>query len=193
MLIKKIPTFILQLSDYTEAEVSNRIKYALLVLLLPAGLFIYNAYPEDTLPPDVVVDKIVVAKSERKLLVYANGQLLKKYKIALGKNPIGAKQYEGDNKTPEGVYYINAKTATSKFHKNLGISYPNDTNLINATHSNKSAGGDIKIHGLQNGLGIIGHMHTLIDWTAGCIAITNKEIDDLYCHTSIGTVVEIKP
>ncbi len=113
--------------------------------------------------------------------------------MALGKNPIGAKQYEGDKKTPEGVYFINAKSADSKFHKNLGISYPNKEDIRIAKQIGKAPGGNIKIHGLQNGLGFIGRLQSFSDWTAGCIALTNEEIDELYEHTPIGTPVEIKP
>ncbi len=164
-----------------------------LVCVLLSGDLIYNLKAEEKLPVNATIDKIVVLKSQRKLVAYANGQILQTYTIALGKNPVGAKQYEGDKKTPEGTYFINAKNPESKFHKNLGISYPNENDLKNAIQCGKASGGDIKIHGLQNGLGFIGRPHTLSDWTAGCIALTNQEIDDLYLHTPVGTLVEIEP
>ncbi len=168
-------------------------KFLILFLILIGGILIYDLYPGNKIPANAIVDKIVVLKSERKLLAYANGTILIAYKISLGKNPIGVKQYEGDKKTPEGIYYINNKTAISKFHKNLGISYPNENDLKNAKQIGNPAGGSIKIHGLQNGLGFIGRLQTLSDWTAGCIALTNEEVDDLYNHTPMGTVIEIKP
>ena len=158
-----------------------------------SGILLYSLYPEKKLPSNVIVDKIVVLKSQRKLLAFSHGQVLKTYKVALGKNPIGAKLYEGDNKTPEGTYFIFEKNSNSKFHKNLGISYPNNNDLNNSKQLGKHPGGDIKIHGLQYGLGFIGRFHTLFDWTAGCIAITDQEIDDLYDHTPVGTPIKIEP
>ncbi len=165
----------------------------LLICVLISTCLTYNLYPIGKIPPGVTVDKIVVVKSERKLLAFADGRIVKTYTIALGRNPIGKKQYEGDKRTPEGVYFINDKRANSKFYKNLGISYPNDSDLTNARTIGKPAGGDVKIHGLQNGLGFIGRMQAWADWTAGCIALTNQELDDLYAHTEVGTPIEIRP
>jgi len=156
-------------------------------------LFIYNLLPEKNLPDNTTVDKILVLKSKRQLIVFSKGEQLKTYKIALGSNPIGPKQCEGDRKTPEGLYIINDKNPNSRFHKNLGISYPNADDLKNAQLLNKPAGGDIKIHGLQNGLGFIGKLQTTRDWTAGCIALTNNDVDELFAHTAVGTSIEIRP
>jgi murein L,D-transpeptidase YafK len=164
------------------------ISFVAVVLLL-----VHSMYPGVPLPANMNIDRIEVLKSQRKMSVYSNGVLVRTYKIALGKQPTGAKQQVGDNKTPEGVYTINTKTTESRYHKNLGISYPNETDKNNARMSGAPTGGDIKIHGLQNGLGFIGRLHTVADWTAGCIALTNSEIDDLYEHVSIGISVEIKP
>lgn len=94
------------------------------IFILLAGLITYCFYPESKLPRDKKIDFILVYKSNRQLLAYSNGQLLKTYKISLGKNPVGDKEFEGDNKTPEGIYFINAKNPNSGYHKNLGISYP---------------------------------------------------------------------
>jgi murein L,D-transpeptidase YafK len=137
--------------------------------LLLIGLT-YNLYPQTQLPQDVVIDSMMLTKSKRELSVYNHGRLLKVYPVALGKNPIGRKEVEGDKKTPEGVYKIATKTTASRYHKNLGISYPNEADIENARRLNMSPGSDIKIHGLQNGLGFIGRMQSLRDWTAGCIA-----------------------
>jgi murein L,D-transpeptidase YafK len=119
--------------------------------------------------------------------------LIKSYQIALGKNPTGPKQFEGDFRTPEGLYYINDKNPNSKYHKNLGISYPNEKDLQNAKKQGKKPGGQIKIHGLPKNLSWLGKLHVLVDWTKGCIAVTNEEIDELYEIIEIGTPVEIKP
>ncbi|MBK8353020.1 MAG: L,D-transpeptidase family protein [Saprospirales bacterium] len=116
---------------------------------------------------------------------------MKTYTIALGKTPIGKKQFEGDGKTPEGLYFIDNKSAVSKYHKNLNISYPNKDDIKNATASGKSAGGEIKIHGLPNGIHLENYVIT--DWTLGCIALTNDEIDELFQHIKLGSPILILP
>jgi murein L,D-transpeptidase YafK len=157
------------------------------------GFTVYYFYPENNLPSNIQIDKLVVYKSKRQMLAYSNGQLLKTYKISLGKQPIGDKQFEGDKKTPEGFYLINDKNAHSGYHKNLGISYPNKDDIYNAKQLGKSTGGDVKIHGLKNNQGFINKFHRWFDWTLGCIALTNEEIDELYQSVKIGTPIEIKP
>jgi len=118
---------------------------------------------------------------------------VKTYKISLGRSPKGAKEFEGDRKTPEGFYTINDKNPNSGWHKNLGISYPNQKDINHAKSLGKSPGGLIKIHGLPNDNNYIGRFHGLFDWTLGCIAMTDKEIDELYKHVEIGTTIEIRP
>lgn len=139
------------------------------------------------------VDKIVVEKKKRRLTTYSGNKLIKVYKISLGRNPKGHKQFEGDKKTPEGIYRINDKNPNSKYYKNLGVSYPNKKDILYAKKHNKSPGGQIKIHGLPNGKGWIGRFHLWYDWTAGCIAVTNSEMEELYNSVKIGAVIEIKP
>ena len=166
-------------------------RYILFGLLL--GVIVYYFYPDKKLPENVTIDKIVVLKSKRELQAYSNGQLIKTYTVSLGGNPIGDKEFEGDKRTPEGLYMINDKNPNSGYFKNLGISYPNSEDIVEANKINKPPGGEIKIHGLRNGLGIIGKFQRWMDWTLGCIALTNAELDELYNHTSIGTPIEIKP
>jgi murein L,D-transpeptidase YafK len=139
------------------------------------------------------VDTIKVYKAKRLLETYYKGKLIKSYKISLGGSPVGHKQEEGDNKTPEGAYVINDKNPNSAYHKNLGISYPNAQDIKAAKKRGKSPGGDIKIHGLPNGMGSIGKAHLLSDWTLGCLALTNEEIDELYDAVPIGTPILIYP
>lgn len=165
----------------------------LIISSIVFGLVIYFFYPEDKLPADTQIDKLVVYKSKRQLLAYSNGQLVKTYKISLGTQPIGAKEFEGDKKTPEGLYFINDKNPNSIFHKNLGISYPDKKDIINAKRLGKKAGGDIKIHGLSDNRNYIKKFHRWRDWTAGCIAVTNEEIDELYAAVKIGSPIEIYP
>ncbi|AWI27262.1 hypothetical protein HYN49_10180 [Flavobacterium pallidum] len=165
--------------------------YALITITCCAA--IYYFWPEKKLPAGTVIDSLVVYKSERQLLAYSDGNLIKTYAISLGKNPIGHKVFEGDMKTPEGTYTINAKNANSGYHKNLGVSYPNDLDCAVAKRIGKSPGGDIKIHGIRNGRGYIGKFHRWTDWTHGCIAVTDEEIDELFDAVAIGTSIEIKP
>ncbi len=121
------------------------------------------------------------------------GKVLKTYAIALGSSPEGRKECEGDMKTPEGIYTIDSKNPNSAYHLYMGISYPNSADRQHATALGKSPGSDIKIHGLKNGSVNIGKAHLLSDWTHGCIAVTNEEIEELYLLVAIGTVIEIKP
>ncbi len=140
------------------------------------------------------IDKIVVRKSVREMDVFYQGKLLKTYPIALGKNPIGHKEFEGDMKTPEGRYTIHDRNANSGYHKNLGISYPNEADIAHAASHGKSAGGAIKIHGIKNGYGnIVGEKHLLKDWTHGCIAVTDREMDELFVAVVDNAVIEILP
>jgi murein L,D-transpeptidase YafK len=165
-----------------------RLLFLLLVLIV-----VYYFFPETKLPSDIKIDKLVVVKSERKLIAYSNDKELKTYVISLGGEPKGHKQYEGDNRTPEGNYFINAKNPLSGYHKNLGISYPNEEDKLQARKMGKHPGGEIKIHGLRNGMGFIGKFHRWFDWTLGCMALTDEEVDELYKAVPIGTPIEIHP
>ena len=124
---------------------------------------------------------------------YSKGKLLKTYPIALGKQPVGHKHFEGDGKTPEGKYRINDRNPNSAYHKNLGVSYPNDADKAYAAAQGKSPGGLIKIHGIKNGWGSIGKKHLQRDWTDGCIAVTDEEIDELYRSVKHNAEIEILP
>lgn len=160
--------------------------------LIGFGLFFYFK-PFKPLNKSVSIDKIIVTKHKRTLVLISNHQIVKSYKISLGRVPKGKKEFEGDNKTPEGLYFINDKNSNSGYHKNLGISYPNQRDIDFAKSNGKCPGGLIKIHGIKNGFGWIGRFHLLFDWTMGCIAMTDKEIDELFGLVRIGTPVEIKP
>lgn len=163
-----------------------------IAILIVTGITLLNFWPEKALDSSKQIDKILVLKSDRKLILFSKGEEIKRYKISLGGNPIGHKEYEGDMKTPEGNYTINDKNPNSGYHLNLGIDYPNKQDVQHAKELGKSPGGDIKIHGLRNGMGFIGKIHRFFDWTAGCIAMTNKEIKELYDNVPIGTPIEIR-
>ncbi|MES2485764.1 MAG: L,D-transpeptidase family protein [Bacteroidota bacterium] len=162
----------------------------LIALAILAG---YYFYTPAKLPAGTVIDKLVVYKAKRKMEAWSNGRLIKTYTIALGKNPVGHKEYEGDFRTPEGVYTINARNANSAYHKNLGVSYPNTADVAHAATLRKPPGGDIKIHGLRNGRSYIGKFHCWKDWTHGCIAVTNSEMDELFMAVKENAVIDIRP
>ena len=168
-------------------------KVVIILFIITLGL-IYNYFnSEKALPKNIHIDKLVVLKSERILQAYSKGDLIKSYKISLGGNPIGHKVCKNDNKTPEGTYFITDKNSKSNYHKNLHISYPNKLDKLNALKLGLQPGGDIKIHGLKNNLGFLGKIHRWYDWTEGCIAVTNNEIDELFTAVKIGTEINIKP
>ena len=159
----------------------------------PAGEPTVAAPIETPLPENAVIDRLVVHKSKRTMSAYSQGRLLKIYPISLGKQPVGHKQFEGDGKTPEGKYRINDRNPNSAYHKNLGVSYPNEADKAYAAAQGKSPGGLIKIHGMKNGWGFIGKKHLQKDWTNGCIAVTDEEIDELYRSVKHNAEIEILP
>lgn len=137
-------------------------------------------------------DRIVIMKSARTMTLFSGGKPLKTYKVALGTQPVGAKERQGDHKTPEGDYEVDAKIEHSEFHHALHISYPNAADRDRARRLHVSPGGDVEIHGLGAKWGWVGSMHRQMDWTDGCIAVTNEEIDQIWALVSVGTPVEIK-
>lgn len=138
-------------------------------------------------------DKILVEKKERRLTLISKGKVLKTYRIALGGNPDGPKERQGDNKTPEGTYIIDSRNRDSRFHLSLRISYPNEKDKKRAKELGVSPGGDIMIHGIKNGFSWVGDLHTESDWTKGCIAVTDEEIEEIDRLAPNGTIVEIRP
>jgi murein L,D-transpeptidase YafK len=140
---------------------------------------------------DVVADKIVIDKSDRSMSVYSGEDVITQYKVAIGRGDSDAKRCEGDKRTPEGSYVISAHKADSGYHYALRLSYPSVADTENARALGCNPGGDIMIHGMRNGFGWIGRLHRLFDWTLGCIAITDREIDELAKLAPVGTRVEI--
>jgi len=138
-------------------------------------------------------DRVIVLKKERILRLESHGREIKTYKVALGGDPIGAKTRQGDHKTPEGVYVLDFRNAHSKFYKAIHISYPNAHDRAAAREPGVSPGGDVFLHGLPNGYGFVGAAHRLKDWTDGCIAVTNVEIDEIWAAVADGTPIEIRP
>ncbi len=144
-----------------------------------------------TLPPlSGPIDRILIEKSARRLTVYRDGRALRTYAIVLGFAPEGDKERQGDGKTPEGQFRIDRRNANSRFHLSLGIDYPQREDVIRARAGGYAPGGDIFIHGQPNAF--YGKATLRHDWTAGCIAVANAEIEELWRITPIGTPVEIR-
>jgi murein L,D-transpeptidase YafK len=158
-----------------------------LMLVLLAGMACARAA---NLPQ---ADKIVIVKSARTMTLLNGGRVLKTYKVALGTAPVGAKRVEGDHKTPEGSYIIDAKNGQSHFHLALHISYPSAADRERARSLGARPGGAIMIHGLPNSFAYLGALHRQTDWTDGCVAVTNAEIEEIWKLAPVGTKVEIRP
>lgn len=167
--------------------------FFMLIVLIPAVALSSNASPiEKPLPENATADKILIEKSKRRLTLLNNNIAIKTYEISLGTKPTGKKTEKGDERTPEGVYTIDRKKLKSSYHRALHISYPNAQDRAQAKARGVFPGGDIMIHGLPNGQDKEAFRKN-IDWTLGCIAVTNREIEEIYRMVSIGTTVEILP
>jgi murein L,D-transpeptidase YafK len=146
-----------------------------------------------TAPNALHADRVVVLKKERTLELLSAGKVIKSYKIALGGDPLGPKTRQGDHKTPEGVYVLDSRNSHSQFHRAIHISYPNARDRASAQAKGVSPGGDVFVHGLPNGYGWVGGSHRMKDWTDGCIAVTNEEIEEIWKAVDDGTPIEIRP
>ena len=160
-----------------------------IAVVLPL-LWIAHRNP-NPLPPEVRADRVIVEKSARRLILFRGSTPLKTYTVALGRAPVGPKQQEGDKRTPEGSYTIDRRKDRSSFHRALHISYPTPQQSAAAAARGVTAGGDIMIHGLRNGFGWIGAFHRIADWTAGCIAVTDAEIEEICRAVPDGTPIDI--
>jgi murein L,D-transpeptidase YafK len=137
--------------------------------------------------------RIVIVKSTRTMTLYHGITILKNYKVALSRNPAGPKERSGDHKVPEGNYVVDAKNRHSQFHLALHLSYPNAIDRERAHRLGVSPGGDVEIHGLPNGYAWVGGAQRMVDWTDGCIAVTNPEIEEIWRLVPVGTSVKIRP
>lgn len=141
----------------------------------------------------ITADSIVVEKAKRTLTLYLEGQRVRSYAIALGTQPVGDKVKIGDGRTPEGLYHIDFKNPQSKYHMALHISYPDATHLQRANALGVAAGGDIMIHGLPPQYASMGAAHSKYNWTEGCIAVTDSEIEEIFRAVPDGSPILIKP
>lgn len=139
------------------------------------------------------VNELVVHKEERRLYLMSGGRVVRDYRISLGKTPEGHKLYEGDSRTPEGSYTIDMRNPNSDFYKSIRISYPNPRDRRLAEAWGLSPGGNIMIHGLPNNVGDMAFAYKGLDWTDGCIAVTNEEMDEIWQLVEVGTPIRILP
>ena len=142
--------------------------------------------------PIGIADSVVIEKRAHRLTLYRMGRPLRTYLVALGKDPGSDKVRAGDRRTPEGLFSIEARKADSRFHLALRISYPDVRHRVRAQELGVSPGGDIMIHGLPNNRHRVGSAHRIADWTNGCIALTDEEIEEIWSAVPVGTPVEIK-
>ena len=139
------------------------------------------------------IDAVLVKKSEKKMYLLAEGKSIKEYQVVFGANPKDHKQKEGDERTPEGKYILDYKKENSSFYKAIHISYPNEEDKAKAQYSGVNPGGSIMIHGQKNGLSWLSWLSQRFNWTDGCIAVTNKEMDEIWGLINEGTPIEIQP
>jgi murein L,D-transpeptidase YafK len=138
-------------------------------------------------------DSILILKKDHVLELLSRGKVIRTYKVALGQGGLAPKQREGDARTPEGHYVIDTRNEASHYHRALHVCYPNAEDRKRAATAGVAPGGAIMIHGLPNGMEKIGAAHRLYDWTLGCIAVTDDEIDEIWKLVAVGTPVEIRP
>jgi murein L,D-transpeptidase YafK len=159
-----------------------------------AGIVGWANLPDSPpLPAGAVADRVVVDKGARTLTLLNRGAALKTYRVSLGGNPRGHKRQEGDERTPEGVYRLDARNPRSSAHLSLHVSYPGPADVAQARARGVQPGGLIMVHGITNGLGWLGRLHRLRDWTDGCVAVTNREMDEIWRAVPVGTAIEIRP
>ena len=162
-----------------------------LVVMFMGGIRPAGAAPA-LLPASQQVDAILIEKAARKMTLYRKGAIMGEYSVRLGGSPVGTKMEQGDRKTPEGVYRINRRNPHSSFHLSLGLNYPTAKERKAARARGVNPGGDIFIHGQPNRLRKLG-ITLPFDWTDGCVAVSNKEIEDIFARVPIGTKVTIVP
>ncbi len=138
-------------------------------------------------------DSVLILKKDHVLELLAGGKVIRTYKVALGRGGLAPKDRAGDGRTPEGHYVIDARNEVSHYHRALHVSYPNAEDRKRAARLGVAPGGAIMIHGLPNGMGGLGATHRLVDWTLGCVAVTDEEIDEIWKLVAVGTPVEIRP
>jgi len=171
---------------------SRGFSFILRICLLTAValLLVENSYATESA---IFVDRVLVKKFERKLYLIKDGKPIREYHVALGDDPVGPKRQQGDEKTPEGHYVIDYRNPHSAYHLSLHINYPSKKDQQAAKKRGVNPGGDIFIHGAPNGMGLLGSVLKNRDWTDGCIAVSNSEIEEMWELVRNGTPIDILP
>ena len=167
--------------------------HRIFVFFVTAALFIVDAQQHLATAAIPGVERVVVYKSRQIMQLLAGNEVVRSYQVALGRSPLGAKERAGDNRTPEGAYVIDWHKKESKFYKSLHISYPNSRDLASAKNRGLSPGGNIMIHGLPKGFEDLVDFHYTRNWTKGCIAVNNAEMDEIWQLVADGTPIVIMP
>ena len=179
------------------ADLNQPAMRAVLALGLAATLLLAPLHaPAQAQIPHLATDKadlVIVRKSARSLQLIRAGEVIKSYRIALGRDPAGHKRREGDGRTPEGVYTLDWRNSNSSFYRSIHVSYPREGDDQHAERWGVSPGGSIMLHGLPNGVAADRLGHPYVDWTDGCIALTNQEIDEIWTQVEDGTTIIIYP
>jgi len=162
-------------------------------LLTMAGIVGWSQQAAAPLPEGTRADRVIVKKSAHTLELFSGSEPIRVYQVSLGRGSRGPKLQEGDGRTPEGNYTLDYRNANSSFHRALHISYPTAADSSAAKSRGVKPGGLIMVHGIRNGVGFVGRLHTLIDWTDGCIAVTNREIEEIWRVVPDGTPIVIEP
>lgn len=170
---------------------ANRIGFLMRLAFLTLLLFALSSAVAQSF--DGNIDRLIVYKHERKLVLLSQGKELRSYKVALGGEPVGPKTRQDDHRTPEGTYILDSRNPNSHFYKAFHISYPNAKDSAAAKKLGVSPGGDIMLHGLPKEYAWVGKAHALHDWTNGCIAVSNEEMDEIWKLVKVGTPIEIQP
>ena len=178
----------------TAAQLKRLVACGICVVLCASAARAFAGNNADSPAPKTEkADSILILKKDHTMKLLAGGKVIRTYKVALGRGGLPPKQREGDARTPEGHYVIDAKYEHSSYHKALHVSYPSSDDRKHAASLGVPPGGAIMIHGLPNGKEWVGAGHRLYDWTLGCVAVTDEEIDEVWKLVPVGTSVEIRP
>ncbi|GBD96221.1 L,D-transpeptidase catalytic domain [bacterium BMS3Abin06] len=173
----------------------KKLKHYPVTIIVLFIFFILNnsVQAENFLSTNIQADYMLLEKSSKRLTLFSDEKVLKSYRVALGRNPEGPKLVKGDKRTPEGRYIIDSRNPDSKYHLSLHISYPNEIDREIAGIAGVSSGGNIMIHGIGDEYAWMGKFHAVLNWTDGCIAVTNEEIEEIWRLVPDGTAIEIRP
>lgn len=141
----------------------------------------------------LIADRVIVRKAERRLYLMRGETVLRTYRVALGLNPVGPKEQEGDSRTPEGHYQLTRRNPRSEYFLSIQVSYPNDKDLQRARRNRLTPGGSIMIHGLPNELRREPAYYEQRDWTDGCIAVSDSDMLEIWLMTPQDTPIDILP